>query len=298
MLCSGFDRIRILLRSHDRAVRIRFRDIIVIKLELEVRGRGPAILFAEQRHQTILQKLNREQSVKTAELIKLFGVSVETIRRDLDYLERMGCLKRVHGGAIPAEIDYTRELPFTVRETQFADRKRELAETAVRYVEEGQSIALEIGTTNTAFARALKKRVERLTVLTNSLPIANELVSMPNYTIIFAGGVIRNQEQCVVGELAETFVEQFHVDTFFMNMSGLTPEQGVTDYGIGEVQLKKKLMKIAKQTIVLADSSKFGAVSLLKVCDYAEVDLFITDSKIDPGIVEAYRQHGIEIVSR
>lgn len=253
-------------------------------------------MFGQQRHQSILKKLYRDKTLKVADLIEMFGVSMETIRRDLEYLEKEGLLKRVHGGAIPTEMDYRRELPFTIRETKYIDEKNELAEIATKYLSEGQSIALDVSTTNTLFAVALKRKFNKLTIITNSLSIANELVEMPYYTIILTGGVIRNQECSLVGEMAEAFVSQFRVDTFFMSMSGASLTEGITDYGIGEVQIKKKMMKISQKTIVLGDSSKFDAVSLLKVCECNEVDKFITDSKISQEMVEKFSKGGIEII--
>ncbi|MCS7458879.1 DeoR/GlpR family DNA-binding transcription regulator [Paenibacillus doosanensis] len=253
-------------------------------------------MFVQQRHQAILQKLHKEKSVVVSELIEMFGVSFETVRRDLEFLEKEGFLKRVHGGAIPAEIDYKKEQPLTFRETKFVEEKRQLVELATRYVTEGQSIALDVSTTNTEFAKALKPKFERLTIITNSLPIANELVEMPHYTIILTGGVIRNEERGVIGDLAEAFVSQFHADLFFMSVSGISLEAGVTDFGIGEVQLKKLMHKNAKRTIALADSSKFEVVSLLKVCGIDEVERYVTDPLIDREIVERYKSHGLEIV--
>ncbi|PYI53603.1 DeoR/GlpR family DNA-binding transcription regulator [Paenibacillus flagellatus] len=253
-------------------------------------------MFAQQRHQAIVQKLEREKSVKASELIELFGVSFETIRRDLEHLEAQGALKRVHGGAISNELDYSREIPLPVRETAFRKEKSELAEIASRYVSEGQSIAMDVSTTNTEFAKLLKTKFERLTVITNSLPIANVLVDMPHYTIVLIGGVIRNAEQSVIGDLAEQFAARFHPDLFFMSMSGVTIAEGITDFGIGEIQVKKTMLRNAKRTIALADSSKFDCVSLTKICGAGEVERFVTDPGIDRAIVERYARHGIEIV--
>nr|WP_282941132.1 DeoR/GlpR family DNA-binding transcription regulator [Paenibacillus sp. RC67] len=253
-------------------------------------------MFVQQRHQAIIHKINKEKSVVVSDLIEMFGVSFETVRRDLEFLEKEGFLRRVHGGAILADIDYKKEQPLTFRETKFVEEKKQLVELATKYVEEGQSIALDVSTTNTEFARALKRKFDRLTIITNSLPIANELVDMPDYTIILTGGVIRNQERGVVGDLAEAFVSQFHADLFFMSVSGISLEEGVTDYGIAEIQLKKIMHKNAKRTIALADSSKFDVVSLIKVCAIDEVERFITDSLIDREIVDKYASHGIPIV--
>lgn len=253
-------------------------------------------MFAQQRYNDILDTLNKNGSVKVSALIKRFGVSFETVRRDLEYLEKEGYLKRVHGGAVLDEVNSV-ELPFTMRETKHAKEKKEIAELATRFVTEGQSIAMDVSTTNTELAKAFKKKFERLTVVTNSLPIANELAEMPNYTIILAGGVLRNNELCLVGEMAEKFISQFYIDTFFMSISGVSLIQGLTDYGFGEVNLKSQMLKQTQKTIVLADSSKFDVISLMKVCEIDQVDSIITDSKLSEKIRDKYLKNGIEIIN-
>nr|WP_306220319.1 DeoR/GlpR family DNA-binding transcription regulator [Cohnella sp. WQ 127256] len=183
-----------------------------------------------------------------------------------------------------------------IRESIFVEEKTELSQNASRYVTEGMSIALDASTTNTQLARMFKSKFKRLTIITNSLPIMNELVDRPGYTLIMIGGILRQEEQSIIGDLAEEFTSRFHADLFFMSMSGVTIEDGITDNAIGEVQVKKIMHANAKQTIVLGDSSKFNQVSLIKVCACAQVDRFVTDSKIDRALVEKYKASGIEIV--
>ncbi|WP_201008580.1 DeoR/GlpR family DNA-binding transcription regulator [Paenibacillus glycanilyticus] len=250
-------------------------------------------MLIHDRHQQIIQLLHESQSVKTADLIARFGVSFETIRRDMEYLEQEGFLKRVHGGATLPQADYRKELPFTVRETKRHPEKRELAQTALRFVEEGQSLFLDVSTTNTEFAKALAARFERLTILTNSFPIASILMAKPQFTIIFVGGVVRNSEQCAVGDYAESFVSQFHADLFFMSMSGISLTEGLTDYGISEIQLKKRMLERTRRVIVLADSSKFDVVSLTPVCGLDKIERIVTDSGLSPDILERYKKAGI-----
>lgn len=251
-------------------------------------------MFAKERHREIVKMVRRDKSVKVSHLMKCFRVSFETIRRDLEFLEKQGFLTRVHGGAVLEEVN-SRELSFTVRESKYLKEKEEIAHKATEYVIEGQSIAVDVSTTNTEFAKALKKKFTRLTVLTNSMVIANELSEMPDYTIIFAGGILRNQELCTVGDFTEEFITQFHIDTFFMSISGVSLSKGLTDYGAGELQVKKKMMEIAQHRIVLADSSKFDIVSLLNVCPFSQISRIITDSKISDNVLDKYRDAGVEI---
>lgn len=252
-------------------------------------------MLVHDRHQQIMQLLHEIQSVKTADLIARFGVSFETIRRDLEYLEREGFLKRVHGGATLPAADYQKELPFTVREMKRIQEKRELAQTALRYVEEGQSLFMDVSTTNTEFAKALMAHFDRLTILTNSFEIASVLIAKPQFTIVFIGGVVRNSERCVVGDLAESFVSQFHADLFFMSVSGISLTEGLTDYGIGEIQLKKRMLERSDKVFVLADSSKFNVVSLTPLCGLDKIERIVTDSGIDRDVLERYKQAGVLI---
>ncbi|MBU5441102.1 DeoR/GlpR family DNA-binding transcription regulator [Paenibacillus sp. MSJ-34] len=253
-------------------------------------------MFAQERHRLIIDRLNENKTIRTSELIEAFGVSFETIRRDLEYLESKGLLQRVHGGAILRELDYSHEIPLPIRESIYREEKSEIARIAARYVEDGMSVALDVSTTNTWIAKELKARCKRLTIITNSLVIANELISMPDYTLILIGGTIRHEEQSLVGGLAEEFAARFYADLFLMSLSGVTLKEGITDNAIGETQIKKIMHTNAKRTIALADSSKFEQISLIRVCGCEEVERFVTDSRIDRKLVERYRQEGIEIV--
>ncbi|PLR87803.1 DeoR/GlpR transcriptional regulator [Bacillus canaveralius] len=254
-------------------------------------------MLVHDRHEKIIELLGKNKSLKVSSVTSMFGVSTETVRRDLEYLEKEGYLRRVRGGAVLDDVN-SKEMNFTFRETKNIDEKREIAEIAKRYVSEGQSIALDVSTTNTEFAKALKGEFQRLTVLTNSLVIANELAEMPHYTIIMPGGVLRNEELCMVGHMAGEFFKGFHIDTFFMSISGISLTEGLTDYGIGEYQVKMKMLESSRNCIVLADSSKFDVASLLKVCHFDRIDRIISDSKLTNKIFQKYAKEGIEIVNK
>ncbi|WP_027416375.1 DeoR/GlpR family DNA-binding transcription regulator [Aneurinibacillus terranovensis] len=254
-------------------------------------------MLAHDRHEKIIEMLNKNKSIKVSLATKMFNVSNETVRRDLEYLEREGRLRRVRGGAVLDEIN-SNEVNFTLREAKNIDEKREIAQIAARYVTEGQSIALDVSTTNTEFARVLKEKFEKLTILTNSLIIANELAEKPNFTIIMPGGILRNEELCIVGHMAENFFKGFHIDQFFMSISGISLTEGFTDYGIGEFQVKMKMLESSRNCTVLADSSKFDVASLLRVCFFDRIDRIITDSKLPDRVLQKYTKEGIEIINK
>lgn len=253
-------------------------------------------MLAQDRYKKIYEILEKGNSVKVSTLTNLFGVSVETVRRDLEYLESEGLLKRVHGGAVLEKID-GRQSTFNIRENEYREQKTLIGEIAARFVKEGQSIAMDVSTTNYEVIKVFKQKFQKLTVLTNSLSIINELADT-DYTIIVTGGIFRKDELSFIGDMAEGNICNFHVDAAFISMSGISLREGFTDYGFGEVSIKKKMMKIAQETIVLADSSKFDVVSLLKVCDFNDVNAIITDSDLKESILEKYQKSGIEIVNR
>lgn len=253
-------------------------------------------MLAEERKDSIMQMLEEEGSVKVSKLTKIFGVSLETIRKDLEALEKEGLLKRVYGGAV-LKRNEIRKLNYMKREKEFINEKKELAKTAIRYIEEGQSIALNDSTTNIELARELKKNFKELIVITNSLLIVNELIDVDNFTVILTGGILNHKERAFYGEFAESQIPNFIVDKAFISVSGVSLMRGITDFSPEEVQIQKKLMEISQETIVLADSSKIDTVSLIKVEDIDEVNLIITDSKLDSKIMNKYLKNGIELVS-
>ncbi|NMM65203.1 DeoR/GlpR transcriptional regulator [Clostridium sp. P21] len=253
-------------------------------------------MLAQDRYAKILKMLNQEKSIKVSALTKLFNVSIDTVRRDLESLEKEGLLKRVYGGAV-LEKTNSKELHFTERETKHIEEKKEIGEIACRYIKEGQSIAMDVSTTNHEIAKAMKNKFDKLTIITNSLLIAMEFCNKEKYNIILTGGLLRQEELCIVGNLAENFIKNFHIDTAFISMSGISINEELTDYGLGELQIKRKMMERAQQVIVVADSSKFDVVSLLKAASFDEIDAIITDSKLNKKVLDKYKEFGIEITN-
>lgn len=254
-------------------------------------------MLAHERQEQILDIIQKEGSVKVSKLTKLFDVSIETIRRDLESLENNGLLKRVYGGAILKKNVFDK-LNFTKREKAFKDEKKEIAQIAIRYVEEGQSIALNGGTTNLEIVRELREKFKNLTIITNSLMIANELSDVEGFTIILIGGVLNNKEYAFYSEFTENILSNFVIDTAFISVSGVSLNRGITDYLINEVKIQKKIMEVSQEVIILADSSKIDSASLVKTANIDDVNLIITDSKLDSKILNKYLKNGIEIINK
>lgn len=252
-------------------------------------------MLAQERYEYIIDTLNRDCAVKVSKLIKELNVSIETIRRDLEHLEKEGVLKRVYGGAIPkkASVD---KLSFDKREEEFRKEKVEIASIAIRYITEGQSIALNDSTTNVEIAKQIRKKFTNLTVVTNSLVIATELANNKDIKLILAGGMLDNREQAFYGQLTKDILNNFVVDIAFIGVGGVSLNRGISDYDFHTAEIQKILIEMSKESIILADSSKIENVSLTRVSDIEDINLIITDSKIDNKIIDKYTKKGIEII--
>lgn len=254
-------------------------------------------MLANDRYNKILEVLETEGSIKTSKIVTLLGVSLETARRDLDFLEKQGSLQKVHGGAILKEKEEENNLTYSLRETKNTEEKKEIAEFALKYISEGETIALNSSTTNIEIARLIKNKYSSLTVVTNSLRIADELADTKGINLILAGGIYNKNEYAFLGEITEKFLGNFLVDKSFVSVGGISIKRGITDFLMDEILVERKMIDIGEEVIILADSSKIDTNSLIKICDTKDIDFIITDSKLDSKIKEKYREAGIKIIN-
>ena len=254
-------------------------------------------MLTQERQEKIMEMLFDKTSVKVSELAQIFDVSIETIRRDLDFLGKQGRLTKVYGGAILEHV-VAQEINHTSRALANRELKQEIAQIACQFVEEGQSIALDASTTNLEIAKMLKKNFNRLTIITNGIDIAMELRDKEHFNTILTGGTLRGDELCLLGGLAEEFLEKFHIDKVFASVSGISVSNGFTDYGLGEYHVKLKMIERAREVIIPADSSKFDVISLLKVGDLDICDFIITDSQLNENVLQKYRENNVKIINQ
>lgn len=253
-------------------------------------------MLANDRYNKILEVLEREGSVKTSKLVTLLGISLETARRDLDFLEKQGSLQKVHGGAILKNKEGN-NLTYSLREVKNTEEKKEIANLALNYIIEGETIALNSSTTNIEIARLIKNRYSSLTVVTNSLLIAEELADLKGINLILAGGVYNKSEYAFLGEITSKFLDNFSVDKSFVSVGGISLKRGITDFLTDEVLVERKMIEMAEEVIVLADSSKIGSNSLIKICNTEDIDFIITDSKLDEEIKQKYINENIKVIN-
>lgn len=262
-------------------------------MESETEGKGDGTMTHERR-ETIIQLVESERIVKAADLMERFGVSNETVRRDLEYLEKAGYLNRVYGGAV-AKSMHGLEPQYENREMKNYMEKVRIGELAVEYIKDGDTIVVDLGTTTLQFAKALKGK-RKVTVLTYSLPVALELVPDENIRVIMLGGNLRYGDLSTSGFLAEENMKHFYVDKFILGIGGLTVDGGLTDYNIEESSLRRQILPRCQKVIGLADYSKIGVTAMNHICGLEALDVLITDQRVEKKTLAAIRDKGVEVV--
>lgn len=247
-----------------------------------------------ERRAEIIRLLEAHGSVRVATLAVRFGVTEETIRRDLEALEEQGVLQRTYGGAVRAGITPV-ESPVSRRELEHQEEKEAIAQKAAELVEDGATLFLDASTTVLALARALRGK-QRLTIVTNGVRAVTELATRPGYTVISTGGLLRDSSLSFVGPLAERAVSQYHVDWAFLSCKGVTPEQGLTESNELEAQLKRLMVSHADRAVALVDSSKFGHVAFAAIAPISELNILITDANASAAVLEQVRRSGVEVM--
>jgi DeoR/GlpR family transcriptional regulator of sugar metabolism len=225
----------------------------------------------------------------------MFGVSVETIRRDLRGLRDQGLLERVYGGALSVR---STEGTFAARSTTHHDRKRAIAAVAASLVEPQDTIVIDIGTTALEVARALPAGF-RGRVLTNSVPVAMELSARGEIELLLSGGQVRAGDAACYGAQADAFFAQVYADKAFLGSGGVHAEAGLTDYYPHEVAARRVMIAHAGSSYVLADSSKLGQVAVHRVCALTQVTAVITNadnSKDGAGAADALATAGCHVL--
>jgi DeoR family transcriptional regulator of aga operon len=250
-------------------------------------------LLNEERRRAILEVLNREGRVLVLDLAKRFETSQVTVRRDLESLHDHGLIHRTHGGALPAR-EGALEDP-TLREKEKLHRKEKLriAEVAARLVQEGQVAILDSGTTTTAIARALR-HFQNLTIVTNAVNIAAEL-SGTSVEVILTGGILRKNSFSLVGPIAEETLRRLNADLLFLGVDGFDVHYGLSTPNLLEAKVNRTMVEVAKRTIAVCDSSKFGRRSLSLIVPPTALHQVITDRGVPESDVSALKKAGIEV---
>lgn len=232
-------------------------------------------LYADQRKQHILEKLRRDGRVDAAEIVADLSVTGETVRKDLVQLEHQGLLRRVHGGAVP--VTHLSYEPAVQTRTGFLAEKTRIAKAALAHLPDRGSVLVDAGSTTAQFVDMFPGDRE-LTVYTNTLPLALQLLTRPLLTVYTLGGRVRTTTFAEVDDWAARALEEINVDVAFLGANGISVDRGLTTPDPSEAAIKRRMVSCAHRRILLSDHSKVGSVSGIRFGDVGDLDLMITDS--------------------
>lgn len=253
-------------------------------------------MLAEDRRKKIVQMLDEGGSVRVGQLSSTFQVTEETIRRDLELLEKDGYLTRTHGGAVKNALDQ-QEIAFYIRNMRNHEEKEAIGRKAVEFIEPGEVIALDASTTALQVARFLKEGDKKdVVVITHALKVAVTLADCPHITVISTGGVLQQRTMSFVGPIAENALTNYNIKKAFVSCKGLTVEEGITESTDVQATIKGEFLKAAKEVFLLADHDKFGQAALATVAPVTVIQKLITDGKTPALEVERYRSLGIDVI--
>ena len=249
-------------------------------------------MLAAERHRLILERVQQQGSVRVAALAKELTVTEETIRRDLEKLGAEGQLVRTHGGAVALASDRT-ELPFDVRDAVHLPEKRAIARRAASFINEGDVIALDASSSAYELARCLPERP--ISVVTNSLAIANLLADAAHIRLILSGGVLDGPSMGLVGALAEENLGRFNIRKLFFSCQGLDIDRGLSLTADEHGRMKRRMMDLAEQAYLLIDHSKLGVRAVEFFANVSELDMVITDPSAPQDAVHRMRDMGVKV---
>jgi len=247
-----------------------------------------------QRRTKILNLIREDGHAKVQQLSRLFNVSEVTIRQDLEQLEEMGYVQREHGGAFLKDVgDFARSQKL-FNQTNM-EEKAEIAQKAIKLINDGDSIILDSGSTTTEIAKLLKN-FNQLTVITNALNIAMIVGGEPGINLIVSGGEFKAPTLSLTGDLAATVFKGIHVDKLFLATAGISDDMQLTYPSYSDLVVKTAMIRAAGKVYLVADSSKIGNSSFVSLGRLSLVDAFITDSKISERQLKAIKELKIEVV--
>lgn len=253
-------------------------------------------MYAEERQQAMAQLVSGRGRLSVNLLAAEFDVTTETVRRDLSALERMGLVRRVHGGAVPASSLAAIESALVERDRANTREKEKVARAALALLPPaGATILLDAGSTTHRFA-ALLPRDHRLTVVTHAVPIAARLAGSPQIELHLLPGRVRPTTQAAVGADTVAALAELRVDAVFLGTNGISVDHGLSTPDRDEAATKRAMVHSARQVVVLADASKLGEESPVRFATLDEVDVLVTDADGDPAEREALERAGLEVV--
>lgn len=251
-------------------------------------------LSVTERRQDILARANQAGRVNVGDLSQEYGVSEVTIRTDLQALAESGLLLRTHGGAIPASASL-QYLSLSLRRQQQVQEKAHIGAAAASLVADGDAIILDSSSTALAVAQHLKNH-RYLTVITNALAVAQELLDAAGVTVVVIGGTLRRDTASLIGTAGLEMVRRFNVQRGFFGAHGITLAEGLTDVSADEADVKRPLVAMCREVVAVLDATKWGRAGIASYADVSQLHTIITDTHAPAEMVAAVRAAGVQVV--
>jgi DeoR/GlpR family transcriptional regulator of sugar metabolism len=246
------------------------------------------------RRDKILELLQEDGSAKVLDLARLFKVTEVTIRQDLEKLEREGLINREHGGAYIKNVK-DQVAAFSIVHQENLDKKEMIATKCLDFIETGDTIILDSGSTTTEVAKKLRGRKD-LTIITNALNIALLLGAEPGIEVIVTGGEFKPPTLSLTGQKAADFFKGLHVQKLFLATAGISLKAGLTYPSISDIVVKKAMIDAAEKTFLVADSTKMGKAAFASLGALSLIDYIITDAGIEEKHQQVFRDNEIELI--
>lgn len=250
-------------------------------------------MLNQPRLDEIMRLLAQQQRVKASELAQSLYVSEETIRRDFKYLEEMGKLRRIHGGAILPQLND--EPPLQVRSRMKPQAKASIASKAAGLISDCMVLFLDTGTSTLALAQTLS-RFSRLRIITNSLDIAQVVTHQSDNQVLVAPGDVRRNDNALIGPHTLAFASQFNYDIAFMGIGAIDLEQGLMDYHEPEAMLRRTLVKHSRQRVILADDGKFGHRIFVNTLPFSAITTLVTNRPLSVEFTARLERDDVDIL--
>ncbi len=251
------------------------------------------IFSFEERQNKIVTLLRSKGRLSVADIVEQFQVSEATARRDLELLAEQGRVQRVYGGALPVSLALP-EQPILLREQEQTLEKQRIGEAAAALVKAGETLFLGSGSTVLEVARKLPGE-HNLTVITNSLPVLNELAGHPEITLVAMGGMMRSSELSFIGHITEQALTEVRVEKVFIGIHAISLEHGLTNDYLAETMTDRAIIKAGREVIVVADHTKVNTVATAFLAPVASIHRLVTDLATPPEFVAGLREAGITV---
>lgn len=250
-------------------------------------------MLAIDRRKKILEIIQKEESVKVPALSEQFGVTLETIRRDLEKLEKEGHVKRSYGGAV-LNKSTNEDISINIREATNKDDKSRIGKAVADLIQDGDTIMMDSSTTALYAAKYLKDK--KVTIITNALKIPMILAGITDIQIISTGGTLKSSSLSFVGHLAESVIEKYYVNKAIISCKAINLEHGIMEPHQLETEVKKKMIHASEQVILAVDSSKFGEKSFIKAYNMDKVSSLVTDMDLSHKWIETLQDNQVELI--